>query len=176
MDEDLEGRSNGDELVPLSVIERLLSPEFDPGILGKQRPSPLVGRLPENFPVEIPIPDGASLVGSRLHGEDPRAEVEVVLDAGTTAEQAREAYRKLMARAGWSESNRHRGPSGSGFVSEAPPDVLLFYKSDRGPVLFVRAIGRTPPRTYALASFRTSVTPRAQRGTPTPASSSSCPR
>ena len=126
-------------MVPLSTVERLISPEFGPGTPEEQRPSLLVGRLPENLPVEIPIPDGASIVGSRPHGNDSRAEVEVVLDADATAEEAREAYRKLMARAGWSESDRHRGPMGSGFVSGAPPDVLLFCKGDRGPALFVRA-------------------------------------
>ena len=153
MNENPEARSKGDELVPLSVIERLLSPEFNPGSSEKQRPSFLVGRLPENLPVEIPVPNGASIIGSRPHGDDPRAEVEVVLDVDTTAEQSRETYRELMARTGWSESDRHRGPMGSGFVSEAPPDVLLFCKSDRGPALFVRARDRKDAPTDVRLSL-----------------------
>ena len=128
-----------EQLVPLSTIERLLSPEFEPGSAGNRRPSFFIGRLPEDMSVEIPIPDGTSIVGSRPLGDGPRSEVEVVLDADMTAEQVREAYRCLMTEADWSESDRHRGPLGSGFVSSAPPDVLLFCKGERGPALFVRA-------------------------------------
>lgn len=145
--------ARGDELVPLSTVEHLLSPEPGLGPAEEQRPSFFIGRLPEDLPVEVPIPDGATIVGSQPHGYGPRDEVEVVLDAGMTAEQVREAYRTLMTAAGWSESDRHRGPMGSGFVSEAPPDVLLFCKTDRGPALFVRARERKDAPTDVRLSL-----------------------
>ena len=138
MNEKPSSGAGGDELVPLSTVERLFSPEFEPGSADEQRRRFFIGRLPEYLEVEIPIPDGASIVGSLPHG-GPRDEVEVVLDGDMTAERVREAYRALMTEAGWSESDRHRRPTGSGFVSEAPPDVLLFCKGDRGPAVFVRA-------------------------------------
>lgn len=85
-----------EELVTLFTIERLLSPEFESGSASKQRPSFFIGRLPDNLPVGIPIPDSTRIVGSRPHGGSPQSEVEVVLDADMTAEHAREAYRVAM--------------------------------------------------------------------------------
>jgi hypothetical protein len=94
--------SNGESRV-LELATRLLSDE-DPVARAVLKPRIFVGRLPEDMPVEIPIPDNFAMVGSLVRSEpDPHGEptVEVVLDARMPAEQVRDAYRAQMSAAGW---------------------------------------------------------------------------
>jgi hypothetical protein len=94
--------SNGESRV-LELATRLLSDE-DPVARAVLKPRIFVGRLPEDMPVEIPIPDNFDVVGSLVRSEpDPHGEptVEVVLDARMPAEQVRDG--------GWSFSEEGYG-------------------------------------------------------------------
>ncbi len=146
--------SEGESRV-LELAIRLLSNE-DPVARAVLKPRILVGRLPEEMPVEIPMPEGFSVVGSLVRSEpDPHGDptVEVVLDARMPAEQARDAYREQMSAAGWSEPER-RGPRGGGFGFRPVGATALLCRSDRGPALFLSAHEEQPDGRDAPTDFR----------------------
>lgn len=138
----------------LDLALRLLAQE-DPVSRMVEKPRIFVGRLPEDLPVEISIPDGFAVVGSLVRDEhDPYDDpaIEIVLDARMSAEQARETYRELMSAAGWSEPER-RGPGG-GFDFRPVGTTALFCRSARGPALFLSAHERPPDDRDAPTDVR----------------------
>ncbi len=146
--------SDGESRV-LELAIRLLSNE-DPVARAVLRPRIFVGRLPEDMPVEIPIPEGFSVVGSLARSEpDPHDEptVEVVLDARMPAREVRHAYREQMSAAGWSEPER-QGPKGGGFGFRPVGTTALFCRSERGPALFLSAHEENPGDRDAPTNVR----------------------
>ena len=131
----MEGRNaglNNSEPVLRTLAERLLvPPEFN----GEQEGAPprlYPGRLPDGLPAELPIPDGATVVGgSKQNMGKGRWMNEVVLDLPLPAEAFREDYRRRLFAAGWSEDDES-SPGQRGFV---PPGL---------PGVFVRAAHRSP--------------------------------
>ena len=100
-----ENVRNSYEYTALSELaERLLAPP-DPGEALKSRPPRLYpGRLPDGLPIELPMPDGATLVGSSTQDLGwGRWISEVVLDIDLPAERFREGYRRQLFAAGWRE-------------------------------------------------------------------------
>ncbi len=87
-------------------------------------PSILVGQLPEDLPVEIPIPDGTVVIGSTARDLSRRngRRFQIVLDADAPAERFRETYRQLLLTSGWNEDQER--PRRSGFVPRRLP--MLF--------------------------------------------------
>jgi hypothetical protein len=139
-DQPPQGSSNGEEARVLDLALRLLAQE-DPVSRTVEKPGILVGRLPEEAPVDIPILDGFVVVGSLVRS-DPEpygdATIEVVLDTRMSAGQAREAYRERMVAAGWSEPE-HPGLRGGGFDFVPVGTTTLFCRSEQGPALFFSA-------------------------------------
>jgi hypothetical protein len=140
MSDQRSGASAGEgESRLLNLAKRLLASE-DPVAREVQWPKIFVGRLPEEMPIDIPIPEGLEVVGSLLRDErnpydDPS--VEIVLDAGMPAERVRDAYRELMTAAGWSEPDQ-RG-FGGGFGFRPIGVTALFCRGERGPALYLSA-------------------------------------
>jgi hypothetical protein len=111
----MEGRSSetsSDGSVPQELAARLLESHF-PYEVAKRRPRIFAGRLPDDSPFELPIPDGFVLVGSVV-SEQPRGRrmVEVVLDTDLPAPRVRDAYRNLLSDSGWTEELQARHPGG----------------------------------------------------------------
>jgi hypothetical protein len=128
-----------DQSVPMDLVLRLLSSE-DPVSRSVERPGIFVGRLPEEMPVEIPIPEGLSVVGSLVRSEhDPHDDpaTEIVLDAAMPAERVRDLFRERMSESGWSE--RERRGYGGGFGFAPVGTTALFCRGERGPSLFLSA-------------------------------------
>lgn len=105
------------------LAARLLAPpdSYDQATMP---PRILVGRLPENLPVEIPVPDGLTVVGSIVR-DMPRRNgrmIDVVLDADVPAELFRETYRQLLLTSGWDEDQER--PGRSGFVPRGLPGLF----------------------------------------------------
>jgi len=110
-------------------------------------PRILAGRLPEDLPVEIPLPDGTVVVGSMerdMFRKNGRM-FQIVLDADVPAEQFRETYRQLLLTSGWNEDQER--PGRSGFVPRRLP--MLFRVSQRFPRLRSR-LGLDRPELPAL--------------------------
>ena len=120
---------NGDEPALRELAARLLAPPYpsDLPAAKSEKPELFVGHLPDNLPVEVPIPDGATVVGSAVH-KPPRGGrfVEIVLDAAPPAERFRDAYRRHLLAAGWSEEDDW--PVSRGF---APRGLPLFFRLAR---------------------------------------------
>ena len=131
-----------DELVPRSLVERLLAPE-DPFSTEPEQATIFVGRLPEGLPVEIPIPDGFEVLGgwTRGGGRGGEEEIEIVLDAAMPAGEAVDAFRTRTSAGGWSEPEQP-GMGHGGFGSRPLGETALFCRTERGPALFVRARDR----------------------------------
>ncbi len=135
---------SGEEARVLDLVLRLLAQE-DPVSRTVEKPRIFVGRLPEDLPVEISIPDGFAVVGSLVRDEtDPYDDpaIEIVLDARMSAEQARDTYRERLSAAGWSEPERRQ--PGGGFDFRPVGTTALFCRSARGPALFLSAHEQPP--------------------------------
>lgn len=141
---------NGGEPALRALALRLLTSE-GPSATRAERPRLFVGRLPETLPVEIPIPEGFTLLGSVVRSErvgEPR--LEVVLDTVLPAEQAHESYRALMASAGWTQKEWFKRRPG-GFESGPPGRPAVFCHGARGPTLIVTAVeNRDAPTDFRL--------------------------
>jgi hypothetical protein len=116
----------------MTLLLRLVGRGFSPG---ESPPRILVGRLPEPLPVDLPLPNGARVVGSQLLG----SVATMILDVDSPAQRVLDFYRDRLQAAGWTELEQHMGWHG-GFTPSARfgPD-LTFCHSSRGPSLSVHA-------------------------------------
>ncbi len=71
----------------------------------------LAGKLPENMPVDLPIPDGARIIGSEVQ-EDKG--IYIVLDVPLMPDQALDFYREALPSQNWTETDIQG--MGRGFV------------------------------------------------------------
>ena len=124
----------GGDAVPRALALRLLAPRF-PGAPAPEQTSLFVGRLPDTLPVDIPIPNGAAVLGSLARSPQHTS---IVLDVPLAPERVLDFYRERMEAAGWSEQEPFVNPSGGfAYVGRAQPTV--FCRSPRGPALSVQA-------------------------------------
>ncbi|MGI8910960.1 MAG: hypothetical protein ACR2JR_10475 [Rubrobacteraceae bacterium] len=105
-------------------------------------PRIFVGRLPEDLPVEVPISDGADVVGGVARDlSRGRRDAEIVLDAALSAERFREDYRRQLLAAGWDEDTELFGLRS--FVPPGLPGLFHLAASRSGRLRrFLR--GRVP--------------------------------
>ncbi len=114
-------------LVPRELAARLMESHF-PYTVTDDKPLIFPGRVPEEVPFEVPIPEGFVLVGgAQFASQGNKNVVEVVLDSTLSAARVRDAYRDLLSDGGWEEENLD-GPGGGGFA--------------RGPRGFLMSLGR----------------------------------
>jgi hypothetical protein len=124
----------GSESELVRFVQRLLDFRYPGG------PEPgevqiLAGQLPEDMPVELPMPRDAEVVGSVARGDQ---NVEIILDVPGEPQSVLDAYEEQLVAAGWREPELD-GPSGGGFV---PPDgafASLFCREQEEPYLSVSA-------------------------------------
>jgi hypothetical protein len=76
----------------------------------------LPGKLPQDMPLDMPIPDGARIVGSEIQ---ENTGIYVVLDVPMTPDLALDFYRKRLASQNWTE-NGIPGMN-QGFIGEGDP-------------------------------------------------------
>ncbi|MGH7759161.1 MAG: hypothetical protein ACREN7_07605 [Candidatus Dormibacteria bacterium] len=78
-----------------------------------------VGALPPEWPEDIPLPEGADLVGSNLMAAGSRADrVQAVLDASGAVDAVLGAYQDHLLATGWTPYSM-RGHGGGGFAPAA---------------------------------------------------------
>ena len=126
---DHDGKPDTDAL---QLLRRLLVRRYGPGAY--QEPMLLLGRLPDGLRNELPVPEGAQVLGSAIHTD----QLEVALDVPLDAEAALEWYRERLVTLTWRE-NDPNSPSEGGFTHTGQPDHLFFCASDSGPSLSVVA-------------------------------------
>lgn len=90
----------------------------------------LIGALPEQLPVELPIPDGARVIGSTVRGPQAGG-TEVILDVDMAPEAVLEFYQEQLGQAGW-----ERAPEfgGGGFVSPSWPSASFCLNQDEAVI------------------------------------------
>ncbi len=101
----------------LALALRLLALQHS----GEQAPRLLLGRLPDDLPLRLPLPPGAQVVGSLVHGqsidETPVTLLATILvDAPLAGERVSEFYIEQLKALGWTFQSFH----GGGFVSVLP--------------------------------------------------------
>jgi len=113
---------------------RLLAEE---GLFATETKEPLLflRRVPDDLPVDVPLPEGAVVVGSVVRDEEDGGRmVEIVLDAEGPAGRLREAYEEQASAGGWGEPEVF-GPEG-GFEHGPVGSSLLLCRDPREPALY----------------------------------------
>jgi len=119
----------------LHFVERLMS---YPGM--PFRAAILPGELPDDLPVEVPIPKDAEVIGSSVHSDTKYKHVEIILDVPEEPNEVIEFYRNSLKKAGWNETEGFFPPEG-GFASiPSMPESATFCRYEReGPSLTITA-------------------------------------
>jgi hypothetical protein len=114
---------------------RLLGPWGDPG---RMTTALHPGRLPQELPFELPLADEMEILGSLVRrGEDEELlNVQVVLDAATTTEEAMAALQSRLQGAGWTG---RREPQPGGFVPVQPSLSGVFCAPEDAAFMYVNS-------------------------------------
>jgi hypothetical protein len=104
----------GDEETLREFIQRWLTQVYPGAPAGETRV--WIGKLPEDLPVEIPLPEGARVVASVRERETFQ---QIILDMTQTPEEITAFYAKALGESGWQPAPQ--GSPGGGFVG--PADV-----------------------------------------------------
>ena len=84
----------------LFFLERMLT---FPGTAPGNFITILPGKLPADLPFEVPVPDGAKVIGSLIRPEDKYEQIQIILDVPEKPEKIIEFYRNSLKKAGWNE-------------------------------------------------------------------------
>jgi hypothetical protein len=131
MDEQTQQKSDssGGEDALRELAMRLLSFHYSLLVAGQQvqEPQLLVGQLPPDLPVELPLPEGSRLLGSFVQ-ENPL----IAIDTQLAGEDVVAFYRERLTAAGWIAQEEHFGPPQGGFVhiSRSEYTVAAFFTPD----------------------------------------------
>ena len=118
------------ETLPRDLVLRLLN--YSGGLIysGGEVQQLLVGRLPNQLPVKLPLPDKAQVIASVVR--EP-ANFEILLEVAQPPEQVQTFYREQLKAAGWQKPAAFGDLKG--FVSFDFAPEPKFCKSSRGPEL-----------------------------------------
>jgi hypothetical protein len=98
---ELQDRQSGAKEPSLEELAaRLLETTYLDGELKEVQLLP--GELPQELPVDLPLPEGTRIVGSKIQ-EDMG--IDIVLDVPLTPDEAIEFYRQALAPQNWTETN-----------------------------------------------------------------------
>jgi hypothetical protein len=92
----------------------------------------LPGKLPDEMPIELPIPNGSTIVGSVIIGDE---EISVVVDSSLKPDEVMKFYRNTLATQNWTEMDITG--MGRGFVGGS--EATSFCQGKRDPWLAVTA-------------------------------------
>jgi hypothetical protein len=130
-DSALPSSANEREELLRKLALRLAIYPSDPSV---SNPQLLVGQLPENLPVALPIPPNSRVLGSLIRG--PQS-LQVLLDVPLSEEEIRNFYQTELTAAGWEVPEMPRGFHEGGFV-HSMPIYITFWRGTRGPELRVQ--------------------------------------
>jgi hypothetical protein len=125
---------------------RLLDPAFEPRTPAEESPL-LVGRLPPDLPVAVPIPENSRLVGSYVDG---RKGITVLQDISMSRGAVFAWYDEELTGMGWERIEQHPNIGGLGAHSARPAHPTeggMYCRSARGPALIVQGIASSDRQT-----------------------------
>lgn len=100
----------------------------------------LPGQLPDQLPIDIPIPEGSQVLGSLIR--NPK-DIEIILDTYLSSAEVLSFYRQRMEAIGWQTTDIYR-PNRGGLMSAGSRSRggnETFYKGLRDPSLTVYGLG-----------------------------------
>ena len=100
----------GDEQSLRKFIQRYFSPIYPGAAEGEKKI--LIGSLPDDLPIDLPLPEGAQVVASF---QEPSAFTQVILDVPLTPDEIESFYTQTLTDLGWKPAPAHQ--PGGGFVS-----------------------------------------------------------
>ena len=101
-----------------------------PGDPRASKPRLFLGKIPENFPIEVPMPEQSRVVGTLARSE---TQVEIVLESDLKPEEVISFYRAQLTSLGWHSwhfTSEDQEPwSGLFFILKTPekPDDYFLY-------------------------------------------------
>lgn len=106
-----------------------------------QAPSPRLfpGKIPENFPIEIPLPEQSHVLGTLVRSE---TQVEIVLESDLPPQEILKFYRTHLVALGWQEPEEIRSRPEGGFLhSDLDPDTnSIFCQQSSGAGLTLQTL------------------------------------
>lgn len=126
---------NANESLLHELVLRLATYPGDPRV---DEPQLLVGQIPPNLSIEVPIPEGSRILGSLLRSKE---NIDIVLDCALTPDEVVQFYKERLVAAGWNEPETMRPPHG-GFVHSGMRMLLnhiIFCRGMQGPAFTVNA-------------------------------------
>ena len=139
-------QSQDDPALLRELAERLLSPPFAGPGGQAARPRLLLGALPPELPLDLPLPPGSRLVGSAVRPsfgrEGPDSppsglSIAVVLDAPGAPADIIRFYQEALGSQGWSAPSPADRPPGGFLPSSISTSSSSFCRSPAGPWLSV---------------------------------------
>ncbi len=126
-----ENSDSNEELLQALAL-RLLGKEF-PGDSKPESVQIIVGRLPDQLPVEIPLPENSRILGSYVNLQWQTIYIE--FDTDLPVNRIFNFYRERLLSSGWHSPEIPR-PMG-GFHPNLSTNRALFCRAHRGPVLSI---------------------------------------
>lgn len=124
--------TSSNEAALLTLALRLLE-RREQGTLTPEATQLLVGQLPPQLPVEIPLPEGSRILGSLIRSGK---QIAIVLDTDCCPEKVLDFYRDRLQISGWKIPESYRLGS---FEPVHATNYLLFCHGARGLALWVEA-------------------------------------
>ena len=96
----------------------------------------LPGKLPPDLPFEVPVPDGAEVIGSlMIRSADKYEQIQIILDVPEKPEKIIEFYRNRMKKAGWNEPESFLEGMDFSSTPSMPQFAFFCQYEQEGPVL-----------------------------------------
>ncbi len=101
-----------------------------PGDPRASKPRLFLGKIPENLPIEVPIPEQSRVVGTLARSE---TQVEIVLESDLTPEEIFSFYRAQLTSLGWHEPEGMWPHHAGGFLhSDFGPHMNITFCQEPG--------------------------------------------
>ncbi len=119
-----------------------------PGDPRNDNPQLLVGQLPANLAIPVPVPEKSQVLGTLIRGPE---QIDVVLDSELAPSTVLSFYKERMVESGWNELDEMRhAMHGGGFVHSgfhAFENHTTFCKGPEGTAFTINAYEHTPGHT-----------------------------
>ena len=154
----MNDNSQGPNLYESDLLEFALRLATYPNDSRTQNAQLLPGQLPDQLPVDIPIPEGSHILGSLIRNPES---INIFLDTHLSPEQVLSFYRQRMEAIGWQTTDIFR-PNRGGFMpagARSRGGTETFYQGLRDPALTIDSLDDDDNRNRSGPAFMVSAYP-----------------